>query len=199
MSVSELVAQQQCTCFQGLLLTFETVSERIARVMRSVDAAKERMAETMESGSLGTAAVQRRKQRRPRRGHHYIVPHQNLVEVRVQLDATGESRRLTSEDTIRKDHSARACMSVAAQAGNFVPMRLHYQVLTASHKAGFATSVADHDLDKIRNENLIHMHWDPIGWRMHSNKQSQGLAATATSARADRCGSGMGHGTVMQS
>ncbi len=102
-SVNEPFAQQQCTCFNRLLLTFETVSERIARVMGSVEAAKERMAETMESGSLGTAAVQRRKQRRPRRGHRHIVPHQKLVEVRMQLDATGERRRLMSEDTTRKD------------------------------------------------------------------------------------------------
>jgi len=55
----------------------------------------------------------------PRRGHHYIVPHQTLVEVRVQLDATGERRRLTSEDTTRKDHSAWAHEGERRQATSY--------------------------------------------------------------------------------
>ncbi len=66
-------------------------------------------------------------------------------------------------------------------------MRLEDLELVAWHKAACATSVEDHDLEKVRNENLVRRPWEPgpVGWRTHSNKQSQclGLEATATSAR----------------
>jgi hypothetical protein len=59
-------------------------------------------------------------------------------------------------------------------------MRLEDLELVAWHKAAFATSVEDHDLDIIRNDNFVRRPWEPVGWRTHSNKQSQGLVATAT-------------------